>query len=88
MYIEIRKVIIMNGESMFPSCTTIWMKSLKELTPTGSTTVVEKTQLTAPGRPGAITEDPEEQRGYHVKLETPAATTTTIRVNLIVVPKA
>jgi len=54
--------------------------------PAGSTTVTEKTLLTAPGRPGSITSGPEEQRGYHLKVETPAATTTTIRANLTVVP--
>jgi hypothetical protein len=56
--------------------------------PAGTTTAVEKTRLTAPGRPGSITEGPEEQRGYHVRLETPAATTTTVRVNLAVVPRS
>jgi hypothetical protein len=54
--------------------------------PPGTTTVVEKTRLTAPGRPGSITEGPEEQRGWHVKLETPAATATTIRADLTVTP--
>ncbi len=56
--------------------------------PPGSTTVVDKTHLMAPGRPGSITEGPEEQRGYHVMLETPAATTTAIRVDLMVVPRS
>jgi hypothetical protein len=55
-------------------------------TPPGTTTLVEKTILTAPGRPGSITEGPEEQRGYHVKLETPAATSATIRAELTVTP--
>jgi hypothetical protein len=55
--------------------------------PAGSTTIVEKTRLTAPGRPGSITEGPEEQRGFHVKLETPAATAVTIRADLTVIPK-
>ena len=56
--------------------------------PAGSTTVVDKSRLMAPGRPGSITEGPDEQRGYHVMLQTPAATTTTIRVNLVVVPQS
>jgi hypothetical protein len=55
--------------------------------PPGSTIVVDKTRLTAPGRPGAITEGPEEQRGFHVKVETPPATATSIRVTLTVRPK-
>lgn len=46
---------------------------------------VEQTRLTAPGRPGSITEGPEEQRGYHLQLETPAAARATIRVELKVV---
>jgi hypothetical protein len=50
--------------------------------PSGAKTSVEKTRLMAPGRPGSITEGPEEQRGYHVKLEAPAATKTGIRVEL------
>lgn len=53
--------------------------------PAGSTTVVDRTRLTAPGRPGSITEGPEEQRGYHVKLQTPAAASVTIRAELTVV---
>jgi hypothetical protein len=43
---------------------------------------VDKTHLTAPGRPGSITEGPDEQRGYHLQVETPASTQVTIRVNL------
>ena len=43
---------------------------------------VGKTRLTAPGRPGSITEGPEEQRGYQLQLETPATPRTVIRVEL------
>ena len=53
--------------------------------PAGSTTAVEKTLLVAPGKPGSINEGPEEQRGYHVKLETPAATATKVRIELRVI---
>ncbi len=53
--------------------------------PTDGRTSIEKTRLTAPGRPGSITEGPQEQRGYHLQLETPAATRATIRVDLKVV---
>jgi hypothetical protein len=55
-------------------------------TPPGTATVVEKTWLTAPGKPGSISEGPEEQRGYDVKLDTPAATSVTLRAELVVVP--
>ena len=58
------------------------------VSPADGRTSVEKTRLTAPGRPGSITEGPEEQRGYHLQLETPAATRITIRVELkVVAPK-
>jgi hypothetical protein len=52
------------------------------VSPFETRTSTEKTLLTAPGRPGAITTGPEEQRGYHLKLDTPPATSTTIRVEL------
>jgi uncharacterized protein DUF4962/heparinase II/III-like protein len=55
------------------------------VSPADGRTTVEKTRLTAPGRPGSITEGPEEQRGYHLQLETPPALSTTIRVELKVV---
>jgi hypothetical protein len=41
-----------------------------------------KTRLTAPGRPGSITEGPVEERGYELQLETPAATHVVFRVEL------
>jgi hypothetical protein len=55
-------------------------------TPAGTTTVVEQTRLTAPGRPGSITEGPEEERGYDVKLDAPAATAVTVRATLVILP--
>lgn len=42
----------------------------------------ERTRLTAPGRPGSITEGPEEQRGFHLEVETLPATRVGIRVEL------
>jgi hypothetical protein len=50
--------------------------------PVDARTTVETTRLTAPGRPGSITEGPEEQRGYDLRLEIPAALRMTIRVEL------
>ena len=44
----------------------------------------EKTMLTAPGRPGSITEGPSDQRGYHVRLETAPAVRTAITATLVV----
>jgi hypothetical protein len=66
-----------------------WSPSLvaRITSPADGRASVEKTLLTAPGRPGSITAGPEEQRGYHLKLETPAATTTTVRVELTVTPR-
>jgi len=56
--------------------------------PEGATAVVEKTRLTAPGRPGSITEGPEEQRGYHVRVETAPALRAIIRAVLVIDPKS
>ena len=50
----------------------------------GSQIKTAATVLTAPGRPGAITTGPQENRGHHLVLETPAATNTTVRATLIV----
>ena len=50
--------------------------------PTGSRVALEKTVLTAPGKPGAITEGPQEQRGYHLMLQSPPATTISIQATL------
>jgi hypothetical protein len=52
--------------------------------PAGSMMVAQKTLLTAPGRPGSITAGPQEGRGYELKIETPALTTTALRATLIV----
>jgi len=38
----------------------------------------------APGKPGSITSGTEEQRGYHLLVQTPAATKTAIRADLVV----
>lgn len=50
--------------------------------PTGSRITTEKTILMAPGKPGAITEGPQEQRGYHLMLQTAPATTVTVRATM------
>lgn len=50
--------------------------------PANAQAAVEKTRLTAPGPPGSITEGPEEQRGYDLRLEVPAAARAAIRVEL------
>lgn len=55
------------------------------VSPAGARTSLEKTLLMAPGKPGSITSGTEEQRGYHLRLETPAATQTAIRVELRIV---
>lgn len=47
--------------------------------PQGSRITTEKTVLTAPGKPGAITEGPQENRGYHLMLQTTPATSLTIQ---------
>jgi hypothetical protein len=54
--------------------------------PAGVRTTTGKTRLTAPGRPGSITEGPEEERGYELQLDTAAAAQVAIRVELKVAP--
>lgn len=44
------------------------------------------TMLTAPGRPGSITEGPTDQRGYHVLVETSPAARAAIAATLVVKP--
>src|SRR5262249_3922794 len=46
----------------------------------------EKTMLTAPGRPGSITEGPSDQRGYHLRIETAPAVRTAIVTSLVIEP--
>ena len=52
--------------------------------PAGARITTGKTILMAPGKPGAITEGPQEQRGYQLLLETAPATTVTIRATMTV----
>jgi hypothetical protein len=52
--------------------------------PQGSRITTEKTVLTAPGKPGSITEGPQENRGYHLMLQTPPATTVTVKAIITV----
>lgn len=53
--------------------------------PEGSRIATEPTVLTAPGQPGAITTGPQERRGYHLVLRTPASATTSISAVLTLV---
>ena len=50
--------------------------------PPGARITTGKTILMAPGKPGAITEGPQEQRGYELLLQTTPGTTVTIRAEL------
>ena len=52
--------------------------------PSGSSIMTDKTTLTAPGKPGAITEGPQEQRGYHLMLQSAPATTLVVRATMTV----
>ena len=52
--------------------------------PEGSRVTTQATVLTAPGRPGAITAGPQENRGYHLMLQTPPVTGTTVRAVITV----
>ena len=56
--------------------------TVKIASPSDGRATIAKTKLTAPGRPGSITEGPEEQRGHELVLETAPATRVAIRVEL------
>jgi hypothetical protein len=50
--------------------------------PADAKTAAGKTRLMAPGRPGSITEGPEEQRGYELKVDLAPAVRFSVRVEL------
>jgi hypothetical protein len=52
--------------------------------PPGARVTTERTILMAPGKPGSITEGPQEQRGYQLMLQTTPATAVTIRATMTV----
>jgi hypothetical protein len=55
--------------------------------PAGSKQSTGVTNLMAPGKPGSITEGKQEQRGYEVRVDVPAATAASIKATLTVEPK-
>jgi hypothetical protein len=55
--------------------------------PAGSKTTAGPTNLMAPGKPGSITEGQQEQRGYEIRVDVPAATAAAIKATLTVEPK-
>lgn len=52
--------------------------------PADATTVTAPTVLTAPGQPGSITTGRQDQRGYHLKIESGPGTTAMFDVRLVV----
>ena len=52
--------------------------------PAGSKTVHGPTNLMAPGKPGSITDGKQEQRGYEIRVDVPAATAVAIKATLTV----
>jgi len=52
--------------------------------PAGSRISTGRTILMAPGKPGSITEGPQEQRGFHLVIESEAATIHSIRATMTV----
>ena len=55
--------------------------------PAGSKTTAGPTNLMAPGKPGSITDGKQEQRGYEIRVDVPAATAAAIKATLTVEPK-
>ena len=55
--------------------------------PAGSTTTAGPTNLMAPGKPGSITDGKQEQRGYEIRVDVPAASAVAIKAALTVEPK-
>ena len=56
-------------------------------TPAGSRTATGPTFLTAPGQPGSITSGKQEQRGYEIRVDVPAASAVAIKASLTVESK-
>jgi hypothetical protein len=52
--------------------------------PAGSKIVAGPTNLMAPGKPGSITEGKQEQRGYEIRVDVPAASAVTVKATLTV----
>jgi hypothetical protein len=52
--------------------------------PAGSKTATGATSLMAPGKPGSITEGKQEQRGYEIRVDVPAASAVAIKAVLTV----
>jgi len=52
--------------------------------PAGARTTTGVTNLMAPGKPGSITEGKQEQRGYEIRVDAPAATAVAIKATLTV----
>jgi hypothetical protein len=50
--------------------------------PAGAKTTTGVTNLMAPGKPGSITEGKQEQRGYEIRVDVPAATAAVIKATL------
>jgi hypothetical protein len=55
--------------------------------PAGSKQSAGVTSLMAPGKPGSITDGKQEQRGYEVRVDVPAATAASIKATLTVEPR-
>ena len=53
--------------------------------PQGARVTTGQTILTAPGKPGSITEGPQEPRGYQLMVQTTPSTSVAIRVLMTVV---
>jgi hypothetical protein len=41
----------------------------------------------APGKPGSITDGPQEQRGYEIRVDAPPSSSASIKARLTVEPK-
>ncbi len=55
--------------------------------PAGSKQSTGMTNLMAPGKPGSITDGKQEQRGYEIRVDVPAATAAAIKATLTIAVK-
>ncbi len=63
----------------------VWLDT-KIVAPKGSRIEPGTTQLRTPGPPGSIEKGTVEERGYELKITTPAATSTRMTVEMIIKP--
>jgi hypothetical protein len=71
------------GDAFLLNAAPAWLRVRVEV-PAGSKTAAGPTNLMAPGKPGSITDGKQEQRGYEIRVDAPAASAVAIKATLTV----